>query len=441
MERGTSFIMILLYTLKSIAFALTEPYLIIILAVLALVLYRKNKHITVMQKMVIGERINSPFELTISQIVIGIFAGILATAIMSYLGVTFDENSSVDLVFLASIIFMFFNPRFICFSYSGSVLGFLSLILTILSVKFNSPNLNFLKIDVVALMSMVAVLHFVEGILIIVDGKTGSIPVFTNKNGNIIGGFALKRYWVIPVAIFFMIHDKSAIASSWQVSLPVWWPIIKTSIPLNILKNAILTLMPFYAVVGYSSVTFTKSVKEKSRVSGVIVILYSIILFGLAQLAVLNMALKFFVVIFAPLAHEGIIILQRYLENRGVPKYVSSSEGIMVLAVAPNSPASEMGIKTGDLLVEVNGQKVESEDRITEILRECSNYIWFKIKNVSGNLEQVSYDKMKQDKKLGIVFVPRKVPKDSMVIKFNKSRFSQMMDDMKNKDKDKDKDD
>lgn len=430
--------MILLYALKSIAFALTEPYLIIILAVLALVLYRKNKQITVMQKMIIGERINSPFELTMSQIVIGIFAGVLITTIMSYLGIVFDESSSVDLVFLASIIFMFFNPRFICFSYSGAAIGFLSLVLSMSSKTFNLPNLDFLKIDVVALMSMVAISHFVEGILIILDGKTGAIPVFTNRNGNIAGGFALRRYWIIPIAIFFMIHDKSSIANSWQISFPNWWPIIKSSIPFDVLKNAILTLMPFYAIVGYSSVTFTKSIKEKSIISGEIVIAYSIVLFGMAQLASLNVALKFLVVIFAPLAHEGIIILQRYLENNGVPKYISSSEGIMVLAVAPNSPASEMGIKTGDLLVEVNGQKVESEDRIAEIMRECSNFIWLKIKNISGVLEQVSYNKMNKDKGLGIVFVPRKVPKDSMIVKFDKSRFSQMLNDMKNKDKDKD---
>ena len=45
---------------------------------------------------------------------------------------------------------------------------------------------------------------------------------------------------------------------------------------------------------------------------------------------------------------------------------------------------------------------------------------------------------MNKDKGLGIVFVPRKVPKDSMIVKFDKSRFSQMLNDMKNKDKDKD---
>lgn len=428
--------MILLYTLKSIAFALTEPYLVLVLAILVFTLYRKNKQTVIMQKMIIGEGINSPFELTISQIVIGIFGGILASVIMSYLGIVFDENSAVDLIFLASIVFMFFNLRFICFSYSGAILGFLSLILAISAQTFNIPSLDFLKIDVVALMSMVAILHFVEGVLIILDGKTGAIPVFSSKNGSIIGGFALQRYWTIPVAIFFIIHNKSMIGTSWQVSVPGWWPLINSSIPYNVLKSAIVSLIPFYAVMGYNSVTFTRNTKEKSLISGGLTIGYSVALLGMAQLAVLNIWLKFLVVIFAPIAHEGVIMLQRYLEMKKMPKYVSSSEGIMVLAVAPSSPANEMGIKSGDLLVEINNEKIQNEDKIAEVIRECSSFIWFKVKKAAGNFEQVSYSKMNSDKKLGIVFVPRKIPPNSMVVKLDKNKFSDVLDKIKNKDKD-----
>lgn len=427
---------ILLYTLKSVAFALTELYLVTLLAILAFILYRKNKKTTIMQKMIIGERINSPFELTISQIVIGIFGGIIVSLIMSYLGVVFDENSAVDLIFLVSIMFMFFNPRFICFSYSGSALGLTSLALSIGAKLFNLPNLDLLKIDIVALMTMVAILHFVEGILVIIDGKTGSIPVFTSKDGKIIGGFALQRYWALPIAIFFMMHSTSIIGTSWQVPLPQWWPIVNNSIPANILKGAIVALIPFYGMIGYNSVTFTRNAQEKALVSGGLIIIYSLALFGLAQAAVLNIYLKVLVLIFAPVAHEAIIALQRYLEMKGDPKYVSSDEGIMVLAVAPNSPANEMGIKSGDLLVEVNNEKIENEERITEVIRECSNFIWFKVKKVTGRFEQVSYNKMNREKRLGIVFVPREVPKDSMVVKLDESKFTEVLDKIKNKDKD-----
>ncbi len=427
---------ILVYTLKSVAFALTEPYLMAFLIILAIVLYRRNKKTTIMQKMIIGERINSPFELTISQIVIGIFAGAFASIIMSYLGIVFDENSAVDLIFLLSIVFMFFNQRFICFSYSGAVLGIVSLILGFASIVFKMPNLDALKIDIVALMSMIAVLHFIEGILIIVDGKTGYIPVFTNRDGKIIGGFALQRYWALPVAMFFMIHNTANIGTSWQVPTPNWWPLIKNSIPPNVLKTAVVALIPFYGVIGYNSVTFTRDKKEKTLISGSLTILYSLALFGLAQLAVLNIYLKVLVLIFAPIAHEGIIAFQRYLEIKGTPRYISGEDGIMVLEVAPNSPANEMGISSGDLLIEVNNKKIESEEKIAEAIRETSSFIWFKVKKVTGKFEDVSYNKMNAAKRLGIVFVPKGVPKDSMVVKLDESKFGEILDKIKNKDKD-----
>ncbi|MBV4426190.1 PDZ domain-containing protein [Clostridium tyrobutyricum] len=429
----------LFYTLKAIAYALTNFYFIVLLAILAFVLYRKNSKIVLMQKMIIGEKINTTLELTISQIVIGIFAGTLASVIMSYLGITFNNNSSVELIFLASIVFMFFNPRFICFSYSGALIGFISILLNIVSMHFNMSGLDFLKIDIVSLMSMVAILHFVEGILVVIDGKKGSIPVFTNKSGRIVGGFALQRYWLIPIAIFFILQSKPDTASYVQLYTPNWWPILKNQITnVNLLKTAVLTLMPFYAVIGYSSVTFTRNVKEKTFMSGMFIIVYSVLLFVLAQFANINLFLKLFVIVFAPLAHEGMIFIQRYIETVGKPKYISSDEGIMVLAVAPNSPANEMGIKSGDLLVEINSQKIENEEKITEIARKCSNFIWFKIKRVTGKLEQVSYNKMNENRRLGIVFVPRNVPKDSTIIKLNKDKFSDVLNKVKNKNKDKD---
>lgn len=428
---------ILIYTLKSVAYALTEPYLIMLLAIMAFVLYRKNIQTAVMQKMIIGERINSPLELTISQVVIGIFAGTMASIIMSCLGIVFEQSSAVELVFLTSIIFMFFNSRFICFSYSGAVIGLLSVLLGSAAAHFKMPGLNFLNIDIVALMSMIAVLHFMEGLLVMIDGKTGSIPVFTSKDGEIIGGFALQRYWIIPVAIFFVLQNKSLVSSSWQLtSPPYWWPILRSSTIMNILRDAVLILMPFYAVVGYSSVTFTRDTKGKSFTSGIIIMAYSAVIFVLAQLAVLNMFFKIFVLVAAPVAHEGIIFLQRYIETVGKPKYISSNEGIMVLAVAPNSPANEMGIKSGDLLVEINDTKIENEEKISEIIKECSNFIWLKVKRVTGNFEQLSYNKMNGNKKLGIVFVPRNLPKNSTIVKLDKNKFSDVLNKIKNKDKD-----
>jgi hypothetical protein len=439
---------ILLSTLRAIARTLLDPELALMMVILAFILYRQNTKITSMQKMIIGESFNSAFELTISQIVIGIFAGILGSTILSFLGVAFDADSAIFLIFLVSIFFMLWKPKFICFAYSGAVLGFISLFLELISkvyagVKINVfgtvvdlASVNIMKIDIVALMTLVAVLHFIEGLLVMIDGKRGAIPVFTNREDRIIGGFALRRNWVLPVALFLIVSNASTLGFTESVPTPTWWPLLKSSPLAHMIKGSAVTLLAYYGVIGYSTVTFTKNKDEKVLLSGVALLIYSVLLLGVAQLGTLGYIYKLIVVIFAPAAHELMLHIQRVFEVRGNPKYISSEEGIMVLEVAPNSPAFEMGIKSGDLLIEVNDKKIENEQEILAAAKQGLTYISFKIKTEQGKLQEVSYNKMSREKRLGIVFVPRHIPEDSNVVRYDDNKFKEILDKIKNDDED-----
>lgn len=428
---------ILLSTLRTVAYALVEPYFVIVLLLLAFVLYRKNRKTIIMQKMIIGQKVSTAFELTVSQIVLGIFGGVMASLIMSYLGILFSEDSGIELIFLVSMFFMFLNPRFICFSYSGAALGISSLIFLQLSKMLNIPHLNFLNIDIPALMAMVAILHLVEGFLVMIDGDRGYVPVFTNRDDKIIGGFVLQRYWILPIALFVMLSSKSlsGIAQG-GTPMPNWWPLVKTSIPKYILNTAIITLIPFYGVVGYNSVTFTKTKKEKKITSGIFIIIYSLILFVLSQLAVINIFFKILVLAFAPIGHEAMLYIQKYLEIKGDPRYISNEEGIMVLDVAKDSIANEMGIKSGDLLIQVNDKEIKSEEDIVKSIGQMYGHISFKIKNDMGRLKTVTYDRLTSYEKLGIVFVPKNVPREASIVKIKSEKFQDILDKIKNKDKD-----
>lgn len=439
---------ILLSTLRAIAYTLTNFDMAFVLIILAVILYRQNKKTTLMQKMIIGDSLNSAFELTISQIVIGIFAGVLGSVIISFLGVAFDENSAVYLIFLISIFFMFWKPKFICFAYSGAALGFISLFLELISKVYAGVKLNLfgntlnladvsiLKIDIGGLMVVVAVLHIIEGLLVMIDGKRGAIPVFTNRDEKIIGGFALRRSWVLPVALFFIVANASSIGMTESVATPDWWPILKSSPIARIAKDAAVSLFAYYGVIGYSTVTFTRNKDQKVLSSGIGLLLYGVALFSAAQLAPLGYIYQLFVVVFAPLAHELMLNLQRYMEVNGKPKYVSTEEGIMVLEVAPNSPASEMGIKSGDMLLEVNSRKIDNEQDILTAAKESFTYISFKLRRGIDKLHEVSYNKLSSEKKLGIVLVPRNIPTDETVMKYDENRFKEIFDKMKDKDKD-----
>jgi multisubunit Na+/H+ antiporter MnhG subunit len=423
-------------TLRSTAYAMVKSPYVFILIIFIVMFYRQNKKVVMIQRMIIGNRLNSSFELTVSQIVFGLLAGMAGSVILGYLGVTFDENTSIELIFLISILLMFINQRFICFSYSAGILGFISVLLEIMRGMYgiNIENLQFLNIDVVALMTLIAVLHLVEGILIIADGSKGSIPIFTKKDDKIIGGFALKRYWAIPIAIALIVNSRTYSIDN-VIPLSTWNSLLHPTTPLKLIANAAILLMPFYGVLGYTSVTFTKTKRQKSVSSGVMVIIYSLLLFIFARLAILNVFFRLFVVVFAPVAHEAMLYVQRYREVREEPKYVSDERGMMVLEVAPNSPASQMGIKSGDILIEVNHKRIFKEDDIINTIREASNIAWFKIKRAAGDFEEIRYENSSNTKKLGMVFVPMYVPEESMVIKVNENKFSDILENMKKNNK------
>lgn len=413
---------IALYVLKSISQAIITPPYIFILLMLAFILYTRNKKIVMMQKMIIGEEFNSSFVLTISQVVIGIFAGTIASVISSYLGVVFVNEATVTLMFTVSIILMIFGNRFICFSYSAGILSLISIAIQLVEwiYNINLVQLDFLKVDVVMIMSLVAILHIIEGILVIIDGDRGAIPVFTNKNNNIIGGFALKRYWMIPVAIMFVINNKNILGAN-EISVPM-------SIAHNIVRDAAVGLFSFYGIIGYNAITFTKTKKEKVISSGMSIAIYGVILLIVAQMGRINIASEFLVAVFAPLAHEIMLKFQIYMEAKSSPKYISTEEGLMVLEVAPSSPANEMGIRSGDMVLEVNDRIIINDQDIVEALSSVSTFIWLKIKTGKGEIRKVDYNKMNKSKRLGIVFVPRTIPKNSVVMKYDRSSFKETLE-------------
>ncbi|KEH90067.1 membrane protein [Clostridium novyi A str. BKT29909] len=427
---------VVISTLKSVAYAMvTSPYVFVLLMFIV-VYYNYNKKIVSIQKMIIGEKLNSTLELTVSQIVLGIIGGAVGSIMLSYLGVSFDENTSIELIFFLSILLMFIKPKYICFSYSGAVLGFISILLEMMHKMYGViiPQLRFLSIDVVALMTLVAVMHFVEGILVMIDGSRGSIPIFTKKNGEIIGGFALKRYWVMPIIIALLVNSNGYSLNE-IISIGSWKTFLNPTTPLSIIENVAILLMPFYGVVGYSTVTFTKTKREKSITSGLMIMIYSIVLFIFARLAILNIFFELFVVIFAPVAHEAMMYIQRRSEVKKDPKYISNESGMMILEVAPNSPAYDMGIRSGDILLEVNDKRVFKEDDIVNMIKGASNIAWFKVKRTAGYLEEIRYKNINNSKHLGIVFVPMNVPKEKMVLRVDENKFSEILNKMKSKDK------
>lgn len=426
---------ILIYTLKSLAYMFVEPYWIVQLIILFLILYRGNKKIALVQRMIMGRHIDEPLELTMSQIVLGIFAGTAASIIMAYLGIAFNENSMIALAFLVTIFFLIFSPHFASFAYSASFLALTSVLFEYIAMVTGNPGLDILKIDVAGIMNVSAIIIFMEGILTIIDGKRGSVPVFTERDGKIAGGFVQHRFWLLPIALLFMTNSSVAAVSAYSVQTPDWWPLLKLQIPMEVLKNAVLIMLPFFGITSYSCVTFTKTTAGKALESGVARFVYGIVVFILAQFADFNILTEIIVPLAAVAVYAGIMAFQRKREIAGKLKYVNGDEGIMILQVLPDSPGDEMGLKTGDVLMAVNNINIRSEQNLLNILKESSNFIWMKVKRENGFIEQINYNKVPDEKNLGLLLVPNGMPREKSDIKFDGNSIKEVVNKIKKRDK------
>jgi hypothetical protein len=428
---------IVILTLQTISYAITDPTIIFLIIILGFFLSNKNKKTILMQKMILGKEQNSLLELTLSQIVIGILLGTLGSVILTLLGAVFSFDLGLVLILIISLILYFIRPRFACMAYSGGVLGLMVVGSEILKVLFPAyfsklPNLN---VDIPSLIAFIAVLHIIEGLGIILDGGRGAIPVFSKIEGKVIGGFSFNRSWVVPFTLLFFIPGSAAVNMADTIPVPSFWPILNLTISKEIIATAIITLVPLIGLLGYSAVTFTMNKREKTTYSGLLIIGYGVSLFLLSQLAYINILIRLLAVIAVPIGHEAIFQYERYREIKKAPKYISTDGEYKVLEVSKDSPAKEMGLKSGDTILEVNDKKVTEDKDIIDLENRSGNFIWMKIMKEDGKIEEVSYNKMNSYKRLGIVFVPRLegVDQDSVIVKLDENdNFHDIINKFKN---------
>lgn len=419
---------LVIYTLKSLAYIVVQPSLILMLVIVSILFYYKNKKLVGIQKLVIGCESRSALEITLAQIAFGMLFGILVSLVLMMLGITFNENSGIEYLFLLSILMTFIRPRFVCFSYSGAVLGLIGLIVKLLNGQFGF-NIKFFDIDILCLMTFVGVMHILEGFLVIIDGEKGSIPVFSNKDNKIVGGYAFSRYWLVPIAIFIAVSSMQNQGATVDLNTPAFWPILKTKYILNIIATCMLSVLPFFGVIGFSTVTFTKTKQKKIKSTGAYIIGFGIILSLIAQICRIGVVGEVITVILAPLLHEFMLRTQNVKEDKNKPLFYSEEHSICVLEVIPYSEFYDKGIVPGDRIIKLNGEYVQSEKELYNSFRSGLSVIELEVLKIDGEHKIISIDVSNKDR-VKILFVPIAVKKEE-VVSVGGTKFSDVLDEAK----------
>lgn len=379
---------------------------------LFIIIGQYKKFVSLQQNMYGGMTKQSTKELVTTSVLFGIISGLIGTVITTTFGVTFYKANGLSYLILLSLLLMLISPRYVCLSYSGGILSILILILSALSSSgriydgiFLGSLYNALDFDVPALMAIIAVMHFMESVLMWLDGGRGAVPVFMKQGEDIVGAFIMQRFWIIPIILYFFISNTSDISG--VVTTPDWWPLIKSPQLGDFAKDAVFMATPLIAMLGYSDFAVTTTVEKKVKRSAIGLSIFSIVLLVLAFLATKFYIFNYIAALFAPLAHEGLILYERQREKNGKPLYKKSDEGIIVLDTIPESPAESMGLKPGDIIKSINNKEVRELLEVDEILNEYPSFLWVEIKSFDGQKRVLEYRDYKNTiKSLGVITIP-----------------------------------
>ncbi|KPU43414.1 cell division topological determinant MinJ [Oxobacter pfennigii] len=394
---------------SAVASAVLMPDANLWFILLLMVIYFQYKKNIRLQEIVYGKPKYDLTNLMVTSVLSGIAAGLIISMPMTIIGISFSRDMGLQYLILISLVLMFIEPRFLCFSYSGGILSLVSLIFGIKGI------------DPTGIMILVASLHLMEALLIYVDGFRGAVPVFyERKNGEITGGFSMQRYWPVPIAlIVFMGYEQ---VTGDVVATPSWWPIIRPFMDPERMQEALFVALPLTAILGHGSFTASYMPKDKCKDTSFKLAVFALMLLILSILSSFIYVFKYIAALFAPLAHEFLIQLDRKQELERAPLFSSSPEGIKVLDTIPDGPGEKMGIKPGDTVMSINNKSVKTEEDMDEFFKDYVSFIWVDVKDIKGDIKTLEFKNYNEGiDSLELICIPGSNSNNRIMVKESRS--------------------
>ena len=86
--------------------------------------------------------------------------------------------------------------------------------------------------------------------------------------------------------------------------------------------------------------------------------------------------------------------------DAGIVKYydLKNTKGVIITKVLPNTPAENAGLKSGDIITEIDGYKISNEQTIFGVFQEFRVGQVIKINIIRDNKEQIKNMKLERSK-------------------------------------------
>lgn len=396
------FLKVIGWVFSSIPYLVLHPKSAFLFWVVVIFVAMQYGRVGLVEKRLYGVCKNDPMRQTITAVLQGIAGGLIGSLLMVFLGVTVTGNGLLLLLPLA-LFLMLVSPRLGCYSYAGGLVSLSNLV-------FGYPQIN-----VPGVMGLVAVLHAVESILISIGGSEGATPLHVrNRDGDSVGAFGVQRFWPVPIVLLAITTE---VAQGQYERMPDWWPLFRPPVPYQGMEDLFYVMIPVVGILGYSDLAITLRPERKRRLTGRNLALYSMALLALSVFASRVRVLEWLSAVFGIAGHEAVIFFGSRREMRGKPFFRSPQRGAMVLDVIPGTPASRMDLRGGDIILEIEGEKVDSRKEAERVLSAPGWGFEFLVSRAGGRLHLQGRRRF-DDEPWGIVLAPE--PDDPVMVEFRK---------------------
>lgn len=306
-----------------------------------------------------GRRLDPPTPLLLRTIFWGAAGGGACTLFLSFWK---WEVHPVELWWIWgwSVALGLFRLRWACVAYGGGLLALFGLIASRLSVEQVPPE----WVDVWRRLSMVSVtdwlyliscLHVLEWLLIRLDGLVGFHPVTVqHRDGYRVGGFRLQKLWAVPLMV--------QTAGGW---------------------------LPLPLALGFTRLNLSMVNQQQKRRASTFALLYAIMLAGLTWASQWWAPLIWLSAVFAVAGHESVHLMGKWREKRREPRFASHFRGMAVLAVIPDSPAAQMGIRPGERITRMNGIHIRTPNDMQMAMQKSPAYCKLEVVDEMGETRLV----------------------------------------------------
>ncbi|MCM2536068.1 PDZ domain-containing protein [Neobacillus pocheonensis] len=239
---------------------------------------------------------------------------------------------------------------------------------------------------------VLALLLIAEGFLIYKNASIGTSPkLVKSKRGQNVGAHVVKRLWMLPM--FLLIPGDA-------LHLPfAWWPVFQLGA-----HRYSLILVPFS--IGFQQQVQGMLPKESIQLLGRRVIVLGVFTAILSIAGYWYPLMSIGVTAFAVIGRELLTLMQRVRDD-SLPFYFSKkNNGLMILGIIPESPASKMGLQVGEVISKANSVVVRDEKTLYEALQKNRAHCKLDVLDTNGEVRFVQRALFEGDHhELGILFV------------------------------------